>query len=90
MVISLFESKLKNYNENTLEIWIKVLLDLDYDLKKLEGSFLQLIRSADDFPSVGKIIEIIEHGHLLNEEARQEMKLKQKRKEALLLLEKTK
>ncbi len=88
MVMSLFESKLKRYNENTLEVWVEMLRG--YEEKKLNDVFLQVIRSGDEFPSVGKMIEIMEHGELLNESERQEIYYRQKRKEALLLLEEAK
>lgn len=57
MILALLESKLKTYSETTVQVW--------YDLLKgelpeaLNYAFKEAIRSSDDFPSVGKLIDLV-------------------------------
>jgi hypothetical protein len=57
MVIVLFNSKLKNYNEVTVKIWVDLLKV--YDIEILSYVIKRLIYTKDDFISVGLIDEMI-------------------------------
>lgn len=57
MLISLFESKLKLWTDMTIEVWYNELKEIPEE--KLNIAFKKLIRSEDDFISVGKILALI-------------------------------
>jgi hypothetical protein len=57
MLISLFESKCKQWTNNTIEVWYQELKN--FDENKIGLAFKKLIQGKDDFISVGKILAMI-------------------------------
>lgn len=60
MMVSLFESKCKQWTNDTIEVWYNELSE--YEPDELGAAFKSLIRSSESFPNIGQIIELIEHG----------------------------
>jgi len=71
LVMELFESKLRQYNENTVDVWVKYLSNID--LECLRRSIENLIMGDDEFISIGKVIK-------KSNEAKQWIKLEQEKK----------
>lgn len=57
MLICLFESKCKSWTNTTIEVWYNELKG--YGEKELTIAFKKMIKSQDDFISVGKVLAMI-------------------------------
>ena len=55
LLITLFESKMKNYTATTLEVWFTELEK--FPEKYVEAAIRKEVYSTDDFPSVGKLAD---------------------------------
>lgn len=57
LLVRLFESKLKTYTDNTLDVWYEELKNLEDS--QVKRAIQKLINSPDNFISIGKIKEQI-------------------------------
>lgn len=57
LLITLFESKCKNYTAKTLEVWFSELEQ--FPEKYVEAAIKKEVYSVDDFPSIGKLADTV-------------------------------
>ena len=58
LAIRLFESKCKQYSQQTLTVWVDLMKTLDQSV--IEQAMIKMALDGDDFPSIGKLMKIID------------------------------